>query len=223
MLNWAARYFPILRLLKERLAETDSLLEVGSGAVGIGKYYRRPFVGCDLSFSFRPKAPMVPLIASGTNLPFTDRSFDAVVASDVLEHVPPELRSVVIQETLRVARKIAIFGFPSGQPAFEYDLKLAEAYDRSPQERPVWLEEHLRYQPFPSEALFENLGAGWMVNTLGNESVGFHTWVIIQEMHNTRTYFFKGLLRTFPRAMESLLRLADHEPYYRKIVVLRRA
>ncbi len=47
---------------------------------------------------------------------------------------------MVIREALRVARKIAIFGFPSGATAFEYDKKLAEVYDRRRLDRPVWLE-----------------------------------------------------------------------------------
>ncbi len=49
MLNWAARYFPIVRVLKQHLNGTDSLLEIGSGSVGVGKFYPAAFVGCDVS------------------------------------------------------------------------------------------------------------------------------------------------------------------------------
>jgi predicted SAM-dependent methyltransferase len=222
MLNWAARYFPILRALKPQLADTDSLLEIGSGSIGIGKFRRVPFVGCDVNFSFRPKAPMLPLVASATNLPFDDGSFDAVVASDVLEHVFPEQRIFVIREALRVARKIAIFGFPSGPQAFEYDLKLAEAYDRSRRDRPAWLEEHVQYQPFPTEDLFEELQHEWTVSSFDNENVVFHNWVMRQEMHRPGIYCFRILLAVLPRLMEYALRRADREPYYRKIVVVQR-
>ncbi|MCU1301035.1 MAG: hypothetical protein JWQ87_1319 [Candidatus Sulfotelmatobacter sp.] len=222
MLNWAARYYPILRALKPQLSKGDSLLEIGSGSVGIGMFYRARFVGCEIKFADPPKAPMLPVVASAMNLPFEDRSFEGVVVSDVLEHVPPGLREVVIKETLRVASKIAIFGFPSGNKALEYDLKLAEIYDRSPQGRPEWLDEHLRYQPFPTAALFDELPPEWTVSSFDNENVGFHNWVMKQEMYRLGRRIFRVLLTFLPQQMESLLRRVDREPYYRKIVVAQR-
>lgn len=222
MLNWAARYYPILRVLKPQLSETGSLLEIGSGSIGIGKFRRARFVGCDIKFDFHPKAPMLPVLASATCLPFDDKSFDAVVASDVLEHVPPDQRLFVIREALRVVRKIAIFGFPSGRAASEYDLKLAESYDRTRRDRPVWLEEHMRYQPFPTKDLFDELDHQWTVTSFDNENVSFHNWVMRQEMHRLGYYGFMILLAVLPRLMEYLLRRADREPYYRKIVVIQR-
>ena len=222
MLNWAARYFPIVRLLKPHLSETDSLLEIGSGSIGIGMFYHAPFVGCEINFLSVPNPPMLPVVASATSLPFEDRSFDGVVLSDVLEHVPPDQRMIVIREALRVARKVIIFGFPSGSKAFEYDVKLAEVYDRSRQDRPVWLQEHLRYQPFPTKELFEELKCEWAVSSFDNENVVFHNWVMQKEMHRTGIWFFRILLNMLPRQVESLLRHADREPYYRKIIVVER-
>lgn len=222
MLNWAARYYPILRVLRPYLSETNSLLEVGSGSIGIGKFHRRPFVGCDVEFLFRPKAPMLAIKASATNLPFEDKSFDAVVVSDVLEHVPPDVRLDVIRESLRVTRRIAVFGFPSGREAFEHDVQLAEFYDRTRQPRPIWLQEHLQYQPFPTKDLFEGWQREWTVTSFDNENAGFHNWVMRREMRRVGVYFFRILLAVVPRLMESLLKRADREPFYRKIVVVQR-
>jgi len=222
MLNWAARYFPILRVLKPQLSEADTLLEIGSGPIGIGKFYGVPFVGCEIRFPYPPKPPMLPVVASATNLPFGDRSFDGVVLSDVLEHIPPDLRISVIREALRVVRKIAIFGFPSGTAAFEYDIKLAAVYDRIPLDRPEWLQEHLQYQPFPAEEIFDEFKLEWTISSFDNENAAFHNWVMQQEMRRLGSLTFRILLAVMPRLVESLLRHADREPYYRKIVVVQR-
>ena len=221
MLNWAARYYPILRVLRRHLDRCDSLLEVGSGPVGIGKYYRRAFIGCDVRFDWNPEAPMVPVVATATGLPFGDKSFDAVVVSDVLEHVPPAARNAVIRESLRVTREIAVFGFPSGSKALEYDQKLAEDYDRRRQPRPIWLQEHMAY-PFPTEDLFDDLRGEWTVSDFGNENVEFHYWTMRREMRRLWLYLFMICLAMLPRTIESMLRRTDCEPYYRKIVVIRR-
>ena len=66
MLNRAARFFPILRQLKPQLPNGDSLLEVGSGSLGLGEFWKGPFVGCDVTFPSRPvknmraAAPVIP-------------------------------------------------------------------------------------------------------------------------------------------------------------------
>ena len=220
MLNWAARYFPIVRVLKQHLSKVDSILEIGSGSVGIGKFYPSAFVGCDLGFAFKPRPPMLPVLASATQLPFSKSSFDAVIASDVLEHIPPDRRMSAIRETLRVTRKLAIFGFPSGPGAFDWDCKLAKAYDCRKLERPVWLGEHLRYG-FPDDRLFEDLKQEWSVTSFGNENQRFHDWVMRKEMHRSWDYGFRVLLAIAPRIMEHVLARADREPFYRRIVLVR--
>lgn len=221
MLNWAARYFPILRVLKQELGEAHSLLEIGSGSVGIGTFYRTPFVGCDVIFPWKPHGPMLPVQATATELPFKDHSFDAVVMSDVLEHIPPERRTAVVREALRVMRKVAIFGFPCGPHAFEYDQKLAEAYGRKRKDRPGWLEEHMLH-PFPTESLFEGLRDDWVVKAFGNESLDFHYWIMRKEMNRLWDYVFRIFLALLPGLVEYILRRADREPYYRKIVVVQK-
>jgi hypothetical protein len=223
MLNWAARYFPIVRVLKPQLSDAGTLLEVGSGSIGIGKFVNFPFVGCEINFLGRPLPPMLPVKASATNLPFGDQSFDGVVLSDVLEHVAPDSRMRVICEALRVVRKIAIFGFPSGATAFEYDTKLAQTYDQRRKARPEWLEEHFRYQPYPTPDLFHELRHEWEITSFDNENVSFHNWVMRQEMHPLGIQCFRILLKVVPALTEYLLRYTDREPFYRKIVVLQRS
>ena len=226
MLNWAARYYPILRILNEHnLLSSGSVLEIGSGPYGLGTFRKVPFTGCDLSFPTPPKWPMTPVIASATDLPFDDNAFDAVLASDVLEHIPPGSRMTAIREALRVTRDLAIFCFPSGAIAQDADRALRDFYLRKRIDVPSWLEEHM-LASFPDESLFDSLRfdslSGWNTTKVGNESIHFHSWMMRQETRWPFVYASMQLLRLAPRLMEKLLRLADRAPYYRQIFVLSR-
>src|SRR5262249_5165794 len=153
VLNQAVRFFPIVRTLRSLLSREDTLLEVGSGASGIGEYWKSPFVGCDIEFAARPVKNMLAVRCEGQSLPFRDRSFDALVLSDVLEHVPPSARALVVSEAVRVARKIVIIGFPCGSAAFEFDCRLLAEYRTRNLTAPAWLEEHMLHA-FPDDDLF---------------------------------------------------------------------
>jgi hypothetical protein len=221
MLNWAARYFPILRKLKSRLSDGDTLLEIGSGPVGIGKFYHREFVGCDVSFPEKPRPPMLPVVATATALPFGECSFDVVIVSDVLEHIPPEQRMAVVREALRVMRKVAIFGFPSGEQAFGYDKKLVERYHTKRLKVPPWLEEHMLH-PFPTETLFADLSRDWKIESFGNENLDFHYWVMCREMSPLWNRSMLIILAVLPQVMRGILRRLDRKPFYRQVFVIER-
>lgn len=221
MLNWAARYYPIVQILKDhRLFQDGSLLEIGSGAVGIGLYRKLPFVGCDLSFNFEPSWPMIPVAASAAQLPMKDKEFDVVLASDVLEHIPPDLRAKVVQESLRVARKLVIFAFPSGPLAWKSDQSLLNVYVEAGKTPPVWLAEHME-APFPEIDLFTQI-EGWKIETVGNESIRFHFWLMRKEMSYRFVRACQIAMQAAPWLLAPLLRRADRQPFYRQIVVLSR-
>lgn len=221
MLNRAARFFPILRELRPELPTGGSVLEVGSGSLGLGEFWTGTFVGCDVTFSSRPVKNMHAVRGSGHQLPFEDEAFDAVVVSDVMEHVPPLARKQVVSEVLRVARKMAVFGYPCGPAAFELDQKLYHDYRTRNLSPPRWLEEHMLHQ-FPDENLFGELPAGWKSKVIPNESLPFHYWMMRTEMFRLWDYSFRLLLWAVPGLVERLLQRVDREPSYRKIFVLTR-
>lgn len=219
VLNWAARYYPILRILKTHgLDKSGTLLEIGSGSVGIGRFRKVSFTGCDISFPVKPKWPMSPVVASATELPFKDKSFDVVVASDVLEHIPPDLRETVINEAIRVAKQLVIFGFPAGQLAWESDRALLAAYIQKNRTPPEWLTEHMQ-APFPDRDAIRDIH-GWDIQRFGNESIQYHSWMMRQEMSSMFVRLSRLLMRAAPFAVEYLLRKADHDPCYRQIFAL---
>ena len=221
MLNWAARYYPIVRVLKAHgLFKDASLLEIGSGATGIGRFRKVPFVGCDLAFAHTPVWPMSAVAASAAQLPMKDKQFDVVLASDVLEHVPPHLRQTVIKESMRVARKLVIFGFPCGPLAWESDKALFNIYINANREPPAWLAEHMD-APFPGDELFQHLD-GWNIQRFGNESLRFHSWLMQKEMSYRFVQASMAAMRLLPIFLEWMLRRADRAPFYRQIFVLSR-
>jgi hypothetical protein len=221
LLNRAARFFPILEELKSQLPQGGTLLEVGSGSLGLGEFWRGAFVGCDLMFSSPPVKNMRAVCCSGHQLPFGDGAFDAVVVSDVMEHVPPEFRKTVVEEVLRVARQVVVLGYPCGPAAFALDQKLYQAYENRDLSPPVWLQEHMLHA-FPDEGLLSQLPSIWKRKTIPNESLLFHEWMMRKEMVRLWDYSFRLLLRIAPDFVARLLQGVNREPSYRKIFVLTR-
>jgi SAM-dependent methyltransferase len=197
------------------------VLEVGSGALGLGEFWTGNFFGCDVAFAARPVKNLRAVQCSGHQLPFPDGAFDAVVVSDVMEHVPPAQREQVIAEVLRVARKVAVFGYPCGPAAFKVDQNLYRDYQNRRSPAPAWLQEHMLH-PFPDEQLWASLPPGWKSKAIPNESLPFHSWMMRMEMFRLCNHFFRLMLRVVPGLMERWLQRADREPSYRKIFVLTR-
>ena len=87
--------------------------------------------------------PPNTVLGDARALAMPDGSYDAVVALDMLEHVPEADRARVLVETLRVARRIVVFTFPADDPA----LTAAEAATNAVWVRHFgedyrWLAEH---------------------------------------------------------------------------------
>lgn len=82
-------------------------------------------------------------LADGTNLPFEDNSFDFVVATDVLEHIPRERRELLLSEVYRVGRLAVILTFPyASEDVVNAEMRVNQYYKALSGEENIWLKQH---------------------------------------------------------------------------------
>lgn len=182
MLRRLIRYAPVLDHIEQN--HPTSILEVGSGCLGLGEFSDLRFIGCDLRFSGPVARCMIPVLCSGLALPFRDRTFDMVVSMDMLEHLCPPDRAQGLRELLRVADQYAVVGFPSGHFARHSDLFLARLVSVTGRDYPDWLSDHLeRGLPVLGE----------IVSILDDENMTLSSW----NNQNVALHFLLGALDGF--------------------------
>jgi len=221
------RYGAIARCLRATLgAGEHRVLDVGDAAG-----YLRLFAGdlrlagVDISVQSDRLPGAVALVGDGTRLPFPDRAFDAVVSSDVLEHVVPAGRGGFIEELSRVSDDLVILAAPfdtDGVAGVEEVIRrFVLLATGEPQEQ---LEEH-RDRCLPSlEEATRLLARHGEVLTAGNGNL----WDWLELMLAKHQLLARPALQPLHDGIDALYNLslagrASEPPYYRHLVAARRA
>lgn len=220
------RYGAIARCLRASLGEgAHRVLDVGDAAG-----YLRIFagdlrlVGVDVYVQPERLEGAVPLVGDGSNLPFADRTFDAVVSSDVLEHVPAETRPAFLAEISRVSRDLVIVAAPfdtQGVAGVEEMIRrfvpivTGKAQDQ--------LDEHMENGLPDLEATRQALTAHGQVAVAGNGNL----WDWLELMLVKHQLMARPALQPFHDGIDVLYNLsmsgrAELPPFYRHLVVARR-
>lgn len=122
--------------------QATTVLDVG----GVGGMGRAMPTSAVLSVNTDQAGASGVLEVSTGHLPFPDRSWDVVVAVDVLEHEPAEQRPRLVAECARIARDLVVICGPWQTPQALWVEERIEQLNRDICGRPnEWLAEHRRF------------------------------------------------------------------------------
>jgi hypothetical protein len=203
----------------------DTILEVGAGPHGLGCCLPFKFVGVDSCYPEPPVPTQTAVLASGTDLPFADRSFDVVLCLEVLEHIPPQSRARVVSELCRVARKTVIITHPYGFLARFDDYLLAAISSLATligKNRPSWLREHLQ-NPYPEpKSYLRDVPPVFAIRQHGQENALLHPGLVLLSTLTIITQRTQSTLLRRPDVVFGWARRVSFWPYCRLVLVLSR-
>jgi hypothetical protein len=221
------RYGALARCLRASLGPgRHRVLDVGDAAGYLHSFLGDvDLIGLDLRVQPERLEGSIAVEADGARLPFPDRSFDAVISSDVLEHVPPAARAAFLTELSRVSADLVVVAAPfdtDGVAGVE-DLvrRYAHLVTGSPQEQ---LEEHAACG-LPDLALAQDvLGAHGSVAVTGNGNL----WDWLELMLVKHQLLARPALQPLHDGIDLLSNLsmagrAGEPPFYRHLVAARRS
>ena len=117
--RWISYYFQIKETMR---MEAATLLEIGVGN-GIVASVLRSFgvqvTTCDFDVAVHPD-----IVADVRKIPVQDGAFDAVMACQILEHLPWEEVPAALSELARVTKRYAIISLPCRSTGWSWMMKL---------------------------------------------------------------------------------------------------
>jgi len=182
MFNWDTRYANLLNLFRAEL-ESGSVLEVGCGPQGIARYLKARVKGLEV-VPVQPEAKNLEIVqGSIEDIPFPDGAFDYVVCSDVLEHLPAQIRAKAIAEIIRVANRKCFIQGPHGKACLAMEKTLSDVLRRRGFPDPPWLQEHIANGlPEAGETIFAVVEAGFLPSVRKNEGIVEHYATVLLDL-----------------------------------------
>jgi len=227
--NWsvdeAFRYLAIVDRIQQQKIKLGSVLEVGSGDLGITPYLKNvEITGLDQSFSDRPST-LQRVVGSATNLPFADNSFDTVLTVDCLEHIPHHLYNQVFAEMFRVAKKQVIISLPCDKAAYEMDKSLDRYYLNKFGQRHHFLEEHVNNGQINQSDIYNHIQDGLLINHKSGKisswpvmNIGFRHFYL---MFGLQQAIFSRIIYSFLLVLVPFRRLLNFGNRYWRLFIVK--
>jgi hypothetical protein len=221
-----SRYGAIARAIRANLGPgTHHVLDVGDDS-GWLRLFDEQLTAVSLDINVNPERldGTISLVGDGAHLPVHDRSVDAVISSDALEHVSPDDRGAFLCELTRVSNLVVVaapFDTPGVAGAEEFARRYAAAAMEAPQPQ---LEEHAGYGlPSLDETVAALTRAGLDVVATGNGNL--QDWLLGMVLkHQLGSRPALGDLDLGFDVLYNMLLAGrnDLPPYYRHVLVGRR-
>jgi SAM-dependent methyltransferase len=220
------RYGAIVRVVRASLGPGPlRVLDVGDSAGHLHAFDDGlAVIGIDVQVTDERLPGAVVARADGTRLPFADGAFDAVVSSDVLEHVPPAGRPAFLAELHRVSSDLVVVAAPFDTAGVAGVEELVRTYALLTlgTEQPQLDEHRANGLPGLDATVASFRGAGSAVATLGDG----HLWDWLMMMLLRFQLEARPALQPLSAGYDQLynLSMADRAlvaPYYRHLVVAR--
>lgn len=178
----ALRYLPIVDDLQK--LPKGTILDVGSGSLGITPYLKRNVTGVDVTFRPPYSKLLQRVKGTATKLPFKTQSFDYVLCVDTLEHVPPKFRPQVIRELLRVAKIKVYLINPCDEGARIEDAHINNYLMKYKRISDPYLVEHIKYGQPKSEDILSVIPKKYPVTIKPHTNTYLHRALLLMQFSN---------------------------------------
>jgi GT2 family glycosyltransferase len=200
------------------------ILDVGGYNGGLASFF--PEAGRFVILDKKPKPPGETaeyMQSDAVKIAFSDRNFDMVISSDLMEHVKQNYREQVIKEMLRVSKNFLILGCPLNSRLVHSaeDQIRSQYFDNAGVEHPFLIEHEEMGLPEEQsmDSLLDGIGVKYMKVREGNLMNWYLQQLYTGTQHGEIDSFSKYGFYTFFN--EHLFELGNlRSPTYRTIYVI---
>ena len=197
---------------------TKTILEIGGAFSPLRKMIPQHRL---IVSDYRADNGNVQIRADAFQLPFEDHSFDLAISTDVLEHVPPEKRNLMVKEMIRVTANILLIGFPAGVLSERIDSALSTYIRETLNIEYPFLQDHV-HLGLPDELEIYKLMKSQNTEVYQFDNANLFSWLPMMKSNFSLEQYseFDSVRSTMNRIFNEYYDCSSHaRPVYRKFLL----